>query len=515
MSETTTRLACLPEASADLLSVSALKTSAGNLAIVLYRGSLNPGFVVIGLASVFFAFSLALFAICTDLVDMDLKLENAYFRYILFLDRLCDRFLTIVDVVGEAFLALPSRIVSEFIDSIVSFSKFTLATLSWTLRIFVQGVGAPYRHARPVINLPYVTGLDVQGGALTICAPSRNFRLAEHLCRIPLHEARRHALDLTRECFLLGAEWMYALGRSLYSIICAGAALALAVAVQLPSRRTYCRAWSGAMRSRGQQATLPQPDSSQLHRGEALLAWCVQRGESPAPQRDVDPHPEMSFSVTLDLDIDEDGELRVAFVPDTPMRCSTTTVRVLCDAETQTEDRGPGAEEIETHTEAARVSVAPAEPEGSKACARMDGLAPRTGFRATPSATIQTPVFPSRAFTFKFNPQAPTFSPARPASPPIASRIRHAFDGRCDTTRPGMRLNPLAEEFKAPGRGWDAETNSCTLAGDRALTLPPYCRVSKSKAVVLRADLSRVLRDAPAVMSAPSRLDSGQRQRVH
>ncbi|KAM5543395.1 hypothetical protein V8D89_002646 [Ganoderma adspersum] len=514
-SEAAPRLACLPDSSANYVSGSPFRSSTDTLSAALSSSSFSfsPIIVVFGLTSVFFSLSLALFAICTGLVDINIKLEDTYIRYVLFLDRLCNVALRMIDGAGEAFLATPSRISSEFLDAVATFSRLAFHVHSSALLILDQGVWVPVRHTESLFNLLHIARLAVQGRALTICAASRNLKLAPHLCRIPFREARCRAAESSSACFLLGAGWIYARGRSLYAVICAGATLALALAVRLPSGRTYSRAWSGAMRPRGGRPMLSQPDTSQLHHGEAVLTWCVRPRDSHAPVQDVNTHTEMSFNITLDLDIDEDGDLRVALVPDAAMQGPAIMLRVLCDADTQTEDQDPGTEEQEVHTEEGlNVGVAPAALQGGSERESMDGLGPTSiRSRATLGTRSHVPAFHAQAFTFKFNPQAPSFSPA-----PSASRTRLTPDGLYDTAR-GTRLNPLAEEFSvkvpalfpvannslanAPGYGPDLQTNGC--AGDSVL--PPH---SESKPAVLRAALSSLPLDAltfASPLEGPSR----------
>lgn len=212
------------------------------LSVALFRSSLSPGLFVLCLASAFFGLSLALFAVCTGLVDINLKLEDTYLRYILFLDRLCNRSLKTVDTVGDAFLVTPSWIGSAFMDAIVAFSS----ALRIPPRTWDQSTRLLRRLAKSMVNLVDVARLGIRAGALTICAFSR--KLAEQLNRIALRTTHRPAVESTRISFLLGAEWIYARGRSLNAAICAGATRLLALLVRLPSRRTYSRAWSGTMR---------------------------------------------------------------------------------------------------------------------------------------------------------------------------------------------------------------------------------------------------------------------------
>ena len=229
-----------------------------------------------------------------------------------------------------------------------------------------------------------------------------------------------------------------------------------------------------------------------------MLTWCVHPSElHHPPVLDVDAHAEMSFNITLDVDIDEDGDLRVALAPEAAMQGPAIMLRVLCDAGTQTENRGPEIEEQEEHTEGeADVGVACAGGEGSSQRENVDGLGPTTStrFRAIPNTDSRGPTFHARGFTFKFNPHAPSFAPARGGSPP--GRTRHASDGLCDTAR-GTRLNPLAEEFSlkvpallpaidkslatARGPRLDLQTNGCS--GDSVLAR--YSR-SRTRAAVLR-----------------------------
>ena len=214
-----------------------------------------------------------------------------------------------------------------------------------------------------------------------------------------------------------------------------------------------------------------------------MLTWCVHPSESHHPPvQDANSHAEMSFNITLDVDVDEDGDLQVALAPDAAMQGPTIMLRVLCDAGTQTEDKGLGTEEQEAHTEEEPdVGVARAGGEGSGQPENMHDLGPTsTCFRATSNMGSRDPAFRARGFTFKFNPHAPSFAPACPGSPP--DRTRHTSDGLYDTAR-GTRLNPLAEEFNfkvpallpaidkslttARGHRLDLQTNGCS--GDSVL----------------------------------------------
>ena len=230
-----------------------------------------------------------------------------------------------------------------------------------------------------------------------------------------------------------------------------------------------------------------------------MLTWCVHPSESHHPPvQDANAHAEMSFNITLDVDVDEDGDLQVALAPEAAMQGpAISMLRVLCDAGTQTEDKGPGTEEQGAHTEEEPdVGVARAGGEGSGQPENMHDLDPITStrFPATPTTDSRGPAFHARGFTFRFNPHAPSFAPARQGSPP--HRTRHASDGLCDTAR-GTRLNPLAEEFNfkvpallpaidkslatARGHRLDLQTNGCS--GDSVLA---RYSGSRTRAAVLR-----------------------------
>ena len=206
-----------------------------------------PCLVVFGLTSVFFSLSIALFAVCTRLVDINIELEDTYIRYILFLDRLCNNALKMADAVGEAFLHTLARISSEFLDVVSSFSSTACRVRLSTFWILNQGLWVPFRLVESLFGLLYIARLGVQGKALTICAASRNVKSSPHPFRIPFRDAPRRAVESAEACFLLGAGWIYARGRSLYAVICAGATLGLGLVLRLPSGRIYSRAWSGAM----------------------------------------------------------------------------------------------------------------------------------------------------------------------------------------------------------------------------------------------------------------------------
>ena len=242
--------ACLLDSSANYLYGLPLISSPDILSTVFSSSSFSFGsiLVVFGLTSMFFGLTIALFAVCTGLVDINIKLEDTYIRYILFLDRLCNDALKMVDTVGEAFLHTPARISSEFLDVVATFSSIACRVRLSTFWILNQGLWVPFRLVESLFGLLYIAQLGVQGKALTICAASRNIKSSSHHFRIPFRDAPRRAVGSARAYFLLGVGWIYARGRSLYVAICAGATLGLALALRLPSGRIYSRAWSGAMR---------------------------------------------------------------------------------------------------------------------------------------------------------------------------------------------------------------------------------------------------------------------------
>ncbi|KAI1794392.1 hypothetical protein LXA43DRAFT_138160 [Ganoderma leucocontextum] len=543
MSETATWLACLREASPDHRYNSPFGPVPESLSTSLSRLPFSPGFVVCCLTFVFFGLSLVLFAICTGLVDIDLRLEDTYIRYILFLERLCNGALKMVDATGELFLVTPSRIGSLVMDTTVAFSRVAYRIPSSTLLLLDQRIRLPYRHEESTSSLVSLTlrraRLAIQARGLTI---STSGKLAEHLCRMSFHAAELSAVESARTCFLLGARWIYARGRSLHAVICAGATHAFAIAVRLPSQRAYSRAWSGAMRPRlerpmphqpatdtkptephairafGGQIYVPgQPCLDQLYHGEAVLTLCAHRySKSPAPSPDNDAHAEVSFDITLELDVDGDRQSRVKFVTHGPMQLPTITAQVLRDAETQTEDQDPKAEQREVQTELeANVGVPLAGgPEGVGAHESMISLALSAGMHTTSSTSSHVSASPAQMFTFKFNPRAPSFSPGLPVSPPSAK----IANGRCDrsvsadgvptsTPIPSVtRLNPLAEEFKVPAQvpALVANLNAPDFrAGD--LVLAPSHSESASD---LLADLSPLSLDA--LTFAPATLCSGE-----
>ena len=243
-------LACLLDSSANYLSSPHFRPLSNTLPTGFSSSyfSFSPILVVLGLTSVFFGLSVTLFAVCTRLVDINVKLEDTYIRYILFLDLLCNYALKIADAVAEVFLNTLARIGFKFLDVVAAFSRIAFRVRLSTFWILDQGLWVPFRLVEPLFGLLYIARLGVQGKALTICAASRNVKSSPHPFRIPFRDAPRRAVESAKSCFLLGAGWIYARGRSLYAVICAGATLGLGLALRLPSGRIYSRAWSGAMR---------------------------------------------------------------------------------------------------------------------------------------------------------------------------------------------------------------------------------------------------------------------------
>ena len=247
MAETATLLANFFEASSERRSNISFESLPERLPGDFSRPS-SPGVTVFCLASVFFGTSIALFAICTGLVDMDIRLEDRYIRYILFLDGLCNRTLNMVEAAGEAFLVAPSRIGSGCIDAAISFSRAAFRIPPWALQIPDQRIQFLYHHGGCIINVVYVARLSIRSRAFTICASF--CKLAEQLRRTVLRAAHCSicAIEIARTCLSLGAKRMHVRGRSLNTTICAGATRAAAFAIRLPSGRIYSRAWGAAMR---------------------------------------------------------------------------------------------------------------------------------------------------------------------------------------------------------------------------------------------------------------------------
>ena len=205
-----------------------------------------------------------------------------------------------------------------------------------------------------------------------------------------------------------------------------------------------------------------QPPVGPLYQGEVVLAGCVHDGEPPLPCKVLDAHSEMSLNITLDLDIDEKGDLRAAFVPDASTPGSTITLRVLCDAETQTDDQysGAGGQEVVAE-EGAAVGCSLAEHEGGSEHEGMNSLALTLGTRRTSSVSSNVPASPAGASTFRFDPYALSFSPVCPFN---SLPDGHVSDNRCNSLS-ATRLSPLAEEFKVLARSYDAFVADALLPG--------------------------------------------------